>query len=687
VVLDAGGLVVAGRGDAEGSGGADGPDVRQDGAALHVRAPATYQGSLVGTVLLGLSLTDVQAAVQESRAGIAAISFAVFVVGLLGVLVVGSLITVPLGRLVTAAERIAAGDLSERVSVGSRDEFGELGSIFNGMVTRLEAAQLGLEESNHDLEVRVRKRTAELHNEVEVRRRAEAAAVASQARFRTVFESSALGIVLFDREGRILTANGAAFGMLPSEPHQMAGQRVCDLLECPAGSEVDRYMAELTGGRRTSFEAEARSRTREGVVGWRRLAGSAVTSEGAFDLGILMIEDTTERRNLEEKLVHAQKLEAVGRLAGGIAHDFNNLLTTINGMAEEAKRDSADSPAVVADLDEILKAGRRAAELTRQLLAFGRRQTLQPKVVDPNEVVQDTTRLLRRLIGEDILLRLELGDTPSVKADPGQLGQVLMNLATNARDAMPNGGELVITTDTLDVDEGAAARLGIESGGLHLRLRVRDNGAGMDETTRLLAFEPFFTTKAVGKGTGLGLATVYGIVRQSGGSITVESSPGGGATFTILLPAVSGPVTVEAPAVAEQTPSIGGDETVLLVEDEETVRLFFTRVLRRAGFRVLEATNGREAIEVATNAEVRIDAIVTDVIMPEMGGIEMIRRIEAYQEDLGVVFVSGYTRNEVFSEDGAMPAQHRFLAKPMTPAELITAVRAVLDERGAAIGV
>ncbi len=393
-----------------------------------------------------------------------------------------------------------------------------------------------------------------------------------------------------------------------------------------------------------------------------------------------MIEDVTERRSLEEKLVHAQKLEAVGRLAGGVAHDFNNLLTTILGMADEARRNAGENEAVAADLDEIMKAGRRAAELTQQLLAFGRRQQLQVRVILPNETVQDTTRLLRRLIGEDIVLKLELGDVPPVKADPGQLGQVLMNLATNARDAMPRGGELTIATDRVEIDEGGAARLGTDRGGTHLRLRVRDTGHGMDDATRRLVFEPFFTTKPVGKGTGLGLATVYGIVRQSGGSISVESEPGKGTLFTILLPAVEKPVTIEsAPATPE--PARGGSERVLLVEDEHAVRQFLGRVLRRAGYDVLEATNGREALEICAAADPPIDGVVTDVIMPEMGGIEMVKQMAESCGSLGVVFVSGYTRNEVLSDEGPMPPQQRFLAKPMAPAELIAAMRAVLDER------
>ncbi len=335
-------------------------------------------------------------------------------------------------------------------------------------------------------------------------------------------------------------------------------------------------------------------------------------------------------------------------MAGGVAHDFNNLLTTINGTASVALMEMDDGAAIEEDLREILAAGERAASLTHQLLAFSRRQMIQQKVVDLNAVIAETAAMLRRLIGEDVGLHLELAQAvPPVLADPGQLGQVLMNLAVNARDAMPGGGELWIETGALELDAPASLRYGTPRIGSHAMLRVRDTGQGMDQTTLSMVFEPFFTTKPVGKGTGLGLPTVYGIVKQSSGGVLVDSTPGAGTTFTIVLPEHVGVgVVVETPTSDEEqlTPGSG---TILLVEDEDAVRKLVSRVLRRVGYEVLEAADAHEAIQVASRHRGRLQALVTDVVMPGMGGTELARTLVALHPQLKVLFMSGYTRSEV----------------------------------------
>jgi nitrogen-specific signal transduction histidine kinase len=389
-----------------------------------------------------------------------------------------------------------------------------------------------------------------------------------------------------------------------------------------------------------------------------------------------MIENITERMELEERLRQSQKLEAVGRLAGGVAHDFNNLLKTINGVADLMMTE-VPTAELRADLEEIRKAGARASSLTSQLLAFSRRQVLQPRVIDLNASIREMGTMLRRLIGENIDLALELQpDVHAVRADPGQIAQVLMNLAVNARDAMPVGGGLRISTSDVNVDMAQAARFGTSATGPHVLIEVSDTGHGMSEETRRNAFEPFFTTKEVGKGTGLGLATVYGIVKQSGGGIFIDSAPGRGATFRILLPAVDPSCLVGE--VRPQTKAPAGSETVLIVEDEDAVRSLVSRVLRRGGYNVLEGRHGPDALRVSRKHHGYIDAVLTDVIMPGMSGPDLVKQLVNARPSLKVLYMSGYTQDEVLHY-GVSQNTPGFIQKPMSPDALARKVREVLD--------
>jgi two-component system, cell cycle sensor histidine kinase and response regulator CckA len=397
-------------------------------------------------------------------------------------------------------------------------------------------------------------------------------------------------------------------------------------------------------------------------------------------LALVIAEDITERMRLEEQLLRSQKLEAVGRLAGGVAHDFNNLLTGILGYADLLHRGLADDDPRRRDAEEVKRAAERAADLTRQLLAFSRRQVLEPRVLDLNEVVEDMQRMLRRLIGEDIeLVTAVEPDLGRVEADPGQLEQVIANLVVNARDAMPNGGRLVIQTANAEVDETfTSGRAGGMQPGPYVVLEVSDSGAGMDAETQAHAFEPFFTTKEVGKGTGLGLATVYGIVKQSGGFIWVYSEPGEGTTFKIYLPQVEKPVDVAAAPPPRS--ARGGTETVLVVEDEEVVRDLIGRDLTGRGYSILTAGTGREALAVAAGHDGAIDLVVTDVVMPEMGGLELMQRLTAARPGIKVVYMSGYTERAV--ADGVVPRP--LLQKPFNASTLADTIREVLDVAPAA---
>jgi CheY-like chemotaxis protein len=376
-----------------------------------------------------------------------------------------------------------------------------------------------------------------------------------------------------------------------------------------------------------------------------------------------------------------QKMEAIGRLAGGVAHDFNNLLTAICGYCELALGQLGPADPVVADLREVQAAGERARELTQQLLAFGRRQVLAPTVLDLGAVVRDTERMLHRVIGEDIDLRTILaGELGCVMADAGQMQQVLLNLAINARDAMPAGGTLTIETTDVVLDEiYAQLHPGVRPGP-HVMLAVCDTGVGMDAATQAHAFEPFFTTKPVGQGTGLGLASVYGIVKQSGGDIRVHSEPGLGTTFRIYLPRVdAAAAALPLPAPA---PAPTGGETILVVEDEQRVRQYAQRVLEAAGYRVLMADGGVQALALAAAPAQVLDLLLTDVVMPGMNGREVAEALLARRPDLRVLFMSGYADNAVV-ERGLVDVGVALLAKPFSGSELLRRVRDVLDASSA----
>ena len=393
-------------------------------------------------------------------------------------------------------------------------------------------------------------------------------------------------------------------------------------------------------------------------------------------IGAMM--DITQRRQLEDELRQAQKMEAVGRLAGGVAHDFNNLLTIITGRSHLVLgRLKADDP-VRRSVEVIQKTADRAAALTRQLLAFSRKQVLQRKVLDLNATVAEVSTMLERLIGEDVDLLLTLGPgAGQVNADRAQLDQALMNLAVNARDAMPEGGTLGLETDHVRLEAAPPDRPDALPPGLYAVIRVMDTGTGMDAATQARIFEPFFTTKEPGKGTGLGLSMVHGIVRQHGGAIHVRSVVGGGTTFEIYLPQVETPAET-AGADEAGAPPATGHETILLVEDEDDVRALAREVLERQGYTVLEASDGAQAIQVYEKERERIDLILTDVVMPHMSGREMVDRVWANRPDMRVLYMSGYTGDAIVRH-GVLDASALLLGKPFTPVALIAKVREVLD--------
>jgi PAS domain S-box-containing protein len=503
--------------------------------------------------------------------------------------------------------------------------------------------------------------------------RSEAAVRESEARYRTLFEESRDAIYVSNPDGTFLAVNPAGlrlFGVDTAE--ELLGRNARDFYLEPEAREawLRRMRSE---GYVHDYQIEVRS-----VRGERRTVLETSTAE-VDERGEMVsirgfLRDVTEQRRLGEQLQQAQKLEAVGRLAGGVAHDFNNLLTVISGYTELVLDRVGKADPLRAELEEIHQAGQRAADLTRQLLALGRRQVLSPEALDLNRVVAEIEKLLRRVIGEDVELvtRLQEG-LWTVRADPGQLAQVILNLAVNARDAMPRGGELHLSTANVDLDDTYARRYFGVAPGAYAVLEVRDNGVGMDDSVLAHIFEPFFTTKEPGKGTGLGLATVYGIVQQSGGHVTVDSAPGRGASFRIYLPR-SVDSTLRPPRVpAEAAPR--GREAILLAEDEPAVRAFLSRFLRLQGYSVIEAGDGEEAMRLV-ESDSAPDLLLTDLVMPRMGGSELAERLTARFPGLKVLFISGHAQDlrRLEGQPNAL-----FLQKPFATDLLARRIRTLLE--------
>jgi PAS domain S-box-containing protein len=440
--------------------------------------------------------------------------------------------------------------------------------------------------------------------------------------------------------------------------------------------DFDHVIASLQGhlAKQTpTFEVEYRLQHRDG--GYRWILARSVCLEDANGEPYRIAgshTDLTGRRQLEGDLLQAQKMDAVGQLASGVAHDFNNMLTAIRGYADLLMLRSADCPENQRELEEIVKASDRAAGLTQQLLAFSRKQVLQTAVADMNGIIGDMEPMLRRLIGEHIdLVAILQPDLARVRVDRGQFEQVLLNLVVNARDAIPEGGTLLVETANVPAEQSA----GVPS----ISIQVTDNGMGMDAETMARVFEPFFTTKEKGKGTGLGLSTVYGIVRQSGGDITVKSRPGIGTTFRIVLPAIPGERTASCAGEARGAwPS--GRETILLVEDEDAVRRLVAEILQEAGYTVLQARDGEKALELAGRQAGPIHLLLTDVVMPRMGGRALAGAVSGLMPDTLILYMSGYT-TETAIRDGAVERGIAFLQKPFTPDGLVRKVREVLDGR------
>ena len=551
------------------------------------------------------------------------------------------------------------------IEAPQQEEVGYLKQYNEALIRKLEAKMQQLEQANRELE-----------RDITERKRAEEALRESEERFRRIVETAEEGIWMIDAANKTTFANKKMAEMLGYTLEAMMGVSLFDFME-----EEEHALAERNVERRRqgiSEEHDFKFRRRDGSPLWALLATSPVLDEaGRYAGALAMVTDITRRRQLQEQFLRAQKMEAVGRLAGGVAHDFNNLLTIITGYSQLLLENLATGDRLRGYAEAISTAGDRAAGLTRQLLAFSRQQVLAPRVLDLNVVVGNVSKMLRRLIGEDIdLVTVEGHGLGRVKADPGQLEQVIMNLAVNARDAMPNGGKLTIETANVELDEEYSRRHYPMTPGSCVMLAISDTGCGMDAETQAHIFEPFFTTKETGKGTGLGLATVYGIVKQSGGYVWVYSEVEQGTTFKIYLPLVEEALeAAEVKAVA----AAGGSETVLLVEDEGEVRSLARRVLEEKGYRVLEAGNGEDALLVAEQHKGPIHLLLTDVVMPGMSGRELGERLTPLRRDMKILYMSGYTDDAILQHDVLGP-DTAFLQKPFTPDAIARKLREVLGQ-------
>jgi two-component system, cell cycle sensor histidine kinase and response regulator CckA len=514
----------------------------------------------------------------------------------------------------------------------------------------------------------------QLASAVEIKRN-EQALRRSEARYRSLVQSSVYGIYRSSLEGRFLDVNPALIAMLG---YASAEEVLLLDPEKDVFAQAEEHTRLIDEFRRTGRldGIEVQWKRNDGNTITVRISGRAVSSaDEPADVLEAIAEDVTDRRALEDQFRQAQKMEAVGRLAGGVAHDFNNLLMVISGYAEVVLAELGPHHLLRDKALAIQQASYRATTLTRQLLAFSRKQLLELKVVDVNAIVSDMERLLRPLIGEDVEFLTSLtNEAAHTRADAGQLEQVLMNLVVNAKDAMSGGGTLTIQTERMVVDDGHRRGATFIRPGDYVMLSVSDTGMGMDKETQSRIFEPFFTTKEKGKGTGLGLSTVYGIVKQSGGYVMVQSEEGRGTTFHIYLPRVEG-VAERHPVPVAHT-ALGGTETVLLVEDEGSVRQLVRETLAAKGYRVVEADNGESGVAVAAKHQGKIDLVITDVVMPGMGGRELVKQLAQTRPETKVLYLSGYTEDAIVSE-GTIESG-AFLQKPFTLQNLSRKVREVL---------
>ncbi len=659
----------------------------------HYGMPLQFSGYDWGNMYIGISLGNYNEQLKRTYKVIFYLSALCLVIAAILSYFFARRLTQPIRSLRRTTYKIMQGDLSARATIPQYDEVGELAASFNRMTDQMVASQKSIQDAydelkqyRKNLEGLVQQRTEELtvankqlQLELAERRRAENALAESEKRYRVIFETAGNANMIVESDQTISMINKAFEKLSGWSKVDVEGRKNWeDFFAASDYRKIQRQHARRTKVLESDLEDyEASFIDREGNTLLVYMAISEIPGTGQV---IISLVDMTEIKKLEAQLLQAQKMEAIGQLAGGVAHDFNNILTAIIGFASLLKMNMKKDPQMMTYVDPILSSAEKASQLTQGLLAFSRKQIIEPKHVDINEIIRKLEHLLVRLLGEEVDLNIVCSGEPvTIFADAGQMEQIIINLSTNARDAMPEGGVLSISTDMIVVGEdNLTDQQGYEKKpGKYALISVSENGVGMSRETASHIFEPFYTTKEIGKGTGLGLAIVYGVVKQHNGYINVYSEPGSGTTFKIYLPLVKAMAEEHPPEL--QKPE-RGTETILVAEDDDVTRELSRLVLEKFGYTVIEAVDGEDAVEKFGRHQKRIDLVLMDVIMPKVNGKAAYDAMRKINPKVKVLFISGYTA-DIIHKKGIFESNINFISKPVTPEALARKIREVLDTK------
>ncbi len=646
--------------------------VSTGGLPLEVKSSGT--GTIVGYIHLGISQEDSDRRIRTSVYSVMLFTALIIALGITATVLITRRIIAPINELNKATREISEGKLDRQINIRTNDEVSDLAIAFNQMLERLQLSYKNIQRNTEELHIAVDRMTLEISE----RERTEAALKESEKKFRTIFEESkdVLFISSF-HDGTFLDINRAGADLF-GYPSAQALKTLDPPRDLFANPDEHTLLTRMLASQGFVQDHEVAMKKSDGdiltvlvtAVIVRDENGTVVSYRGAF-------HDVTDKRRLEQQLAQSQKMEAIGQLAGGIAHDFNNILTAIMGYCNLLLMDTPEDSPLKDHADHILASSERAANLTRSLLSFSRKQVMSPKSVNMNEIVITIEKLLRRLIGEDFELRTVLDPGPvMVLADSGQIEQVLINLCTNARDAMPGGGVITIAISTAIVRQHDLPDQTSGRPGAYAVIVVSDTGTGIDARIMDKIFDPFFTTKETGKGTGLGLSIVYGIMEQHNGFITVDSSPGKGSRFRLYLPLIEAPdcEAQEGPVLKPR----GGTETILVAEDDDEVRKLIRLILAGNGYRVIEAIDGQDALGVLSEQSGTVDLLLLDIIMPRKNGKEVYDIVKNNNPGVKAIFMSGYTA-DIIDKKGILAENLNFISKPIAPLELLSLIRKVLD--------